>query len=300
MAGVDVDEDAVELELAVEHGHEAAGQRAAVDDPVHALDGAHDLEVARQAHAQPHVDVAHLQRGGQAMAGDVGDRQAEDLVGHRDVVEEVAADGLHRLRAAVHVEVAVAGGAARQDRGLDLARLLENPFHALAPQLLVDAVAHDAEREQDVVAVAARGDVEGQDVLAVADLDGGEALHAQQVLQGLVDARIVGVHVHRAVLDQQLDRRVGDRHLEAARHLLGVAEDAREDVERAAAAIQAAAVDPQLVAEVDDDALDQRLDGRALVLGAIERRHQLLDLLHQRPVVDRARVDRRRQGGFLP
>jgi len=64
-----------------------------VDDPVHALDGAHDLEVARQAHAQPHVDVAHLQRGGQAMAGDVGDRQAEDLVGDRDVVEERAATG---------------------------------------------------------------------------------------------------------------------------------------------------------------------------------------------------------------
>jgi len=32
VAGVDVDEDAVELELAVEHRDEAAGQRALMDD----------------------------------------------------------------------------------------------------------------------------------------------------------------------------------------------------------------------------------------------------------------------------
>ncbi len=213
MAGVDVDEDAVELELAVEQRHEAAGQRAAVDDAIHALDGAHDLEISRQAHAQTHVDVTHLQRGGQAMPRDVGDRQAEDLVGDRNVIEEITADGLHRHGAPVQVEVAIGGGAARQDRRLDLALLLEDPFHALAPQLLVDAVTHDAEREQDVLAVVAGGDVEGQDVLLVADLDGGESLHSQQVLQLLVHPRIVGVHEDRPVFGQQLDRRIGDRHL---------------------------------------------------------------------------------------
>jgi hypothetical protein len=46
MAGVDVDEDAVELELAVEHRHEPAGEGRTVDDVVQALDGAHDLQVA--------------------------------------------------------------------------------------------------------------------------------------------------------------------------------------------------------------------------------------------------------------
>ena len=83
-------------------------------------------------------------------------------------------------------------------------------------------------------------------MLGVAHLDGGEALHAEQVLQALVDTRIVGVHVDRAVLDEQLDRRIGDRHLEPARHLLGVAEDALDVVvEGAAAAVQPPAVDPQ-------------------------------------------------------
>ena len=115
MPGVDVDENAVELELAVEHRHEAAGQRALVDDVVHPLDRAHDLEVAREAHAQPHVDVAHLEGGRQAVAGDVGDRESEDLLGHRDEVVEVPPHRLHRIGAAGQVEVAVDGRAARQD-----------------------------------------------------------------------------------------------------------------------------------------------------------------------------------------
>ena len=46
---------------------------------VQPLDRAHDLEVAAEAHAQAHVDVAHLERRRQAVARDVGDRDAHDL-----------------------------------------------------------------------------------------------------------------------------------------------------------------------------------------------------------------------------
>ena len=57
----------------------------------------------------------------------------------------------------------------------------------VAADLLVDAVAQDAEREEDVVPVVARGDVEGEDVLLAPHLDGGELLHPQEVLQVAVD-----------------------------------------------------------------------------------------------------------------
>jgi len=58
------------------------------------------LKSRARAHPQPHVDVAALESGREAVPRDVGDRQTQDLLGHRDVVEEVAADALHRLRAA--------------------------------------------------------------------------------------------------------------------------------------------------------------------------------------------------------
>jgi hypothetical protein len=228
---------------------------------------------------------------------DVGDGETQDLVGHGDVVEEVAAHRLHRLGTAVEVELAVGRRPARQDGGLDLPRLLEDPLHAVLPDLLVEAVAQDAEREEDVVPVMAGGDVEGQDVLLVPHLDGGELLYAEEILQAHVHPRIVSVHGHRALLQQELDRRIGDRHLETARHLLGVAEDPLEHVVVAAPPVEPAAVDPQVVAQLDDDAVEQRRDVRPRIVGLHGRDH-LLHLFHQHPVVDRADV-RRNQRDLL-
>ena len=54
-----------------------------MDDVVELLHRADDLEVAVGGHAQAHVDVAHDQRRGKAVAGAVGDGEAEDVVGDR-------------------------------------------------------------------------------------------------------------------------------------------------------------------------------------------------------------------------
>ena len=286
MAGVDVDEVAVELELAVDHRHEAAGQRALVDDVVEALHRAHDLEVAGQPHAQPHVDVAHLQRRRQAVAGDVGDRQAEDLRADRDVVEEVAAHLVHRLGVAEDLEVAVDRLALGQDRDLNLPRLVEDAHHPLLADLLVDAVAQDAEREQQIVAVAAGGDVEGQQVLLVADLDGGELLNVEVLLEVGIDAVVVAAHVDGALLEQPLDRRVAARHPDLGVDRFGVREGRQEQVVLALPLVQAAAVDAQLAAELGDQPLDHHVDGLPDVVGALDGGDHLLDLLHQLAVVD--------------
>ena len=153
---------------------------------------------------------------GSPWPGDVGDGQSQNLFGHRDVVVEVAAHRFHRIGAAGEIEMTVGRRAAGEDGGLDLARLGEDPFHPLAPDFLIQAVAQDAQGEEDVVPAVVGIHVEGQDVLLVSDLDGDELADADQVLEALVHPRIVGVHVDRALFQHELDRGIGERHLEPA------------------------------------------------------------------------------------
>ena len=65
-------------------------------------------------------------------------------------------------------------------------------------------------------------DVEGEEVLLVAHLDGGEALDSEQVLEAGVDHRVGAVHDDGALLHDLLDQRVGRRHLEPGRQGRGL------------------------------------------------------------------------------
>ncbi len=270
-----------------------------MDDLVQPLHGAHDLQIARETHAQAHVDVAHLQSRRQAVTGDVGDREAENLVGDRNQIVEVAADRLHRLDLAVEIEIAVDRHAPGQDRRLDLARLVEDLGHAVLAQLLVDRVAQHAERKEHVVVVGARIDVEGEQELLVAELDRGEALDAELALELLVDARIPGVHVHDPLGERDLDRRVTRRHAQPALDRLGVRKGRDHFVGVVAPAVEAAAADAQRVLETADHRAGEGVDGRAGVARGLDLAHDLLDLLHQLPVVDRRRVGCAQISGLL-
>ena len=152
------------------------------------LDCPHDLEVPGDAHPQAGVDVADLQRRGQTMAGRVGDRDALDLLGDLDEVEEVAADDLRRHREPADVEDSGARRALRQDRHLDLTRLVHDRDEAFLPELLIHGVAEDPERGDQVVVGRVRVDREREDVLVVPHRDRGEALHAEPTLELRVHA----------------------------------------------------------------------------------------------------------------
>ena len=188
-----------------------------MDDPVQALDGARDLEVALDRHAESRVHVAHLERGRQAVAGSVGDRDPEDPVGDRDEVEVVAAHELRRRRESGDLDVPAPQGALREDRHLDAARFLERRHVPALPELLVHRVAQDPERGEEVLFRRGRLDGEGDDVLVVADGDRGEALGAEAPLELRVHPRRRRVHDDDTLVDDPLDRAVVVRNEEAGR-----------------------------------------------------------------------------------
>ena len=96
VAGVDVGEVAVRLELAVEDGNVAARRVAAVDDSIELREHVFHPEVLLEAHPQPSHDVADHQRRGKPVAAGVADGKAHQVLGHVDEVAEVPADLLHR------------------------------------------------------------------------------------------------------------------------------------------------------------------------------------------------------------
>jgi len=109
VAGVDVDQVTARSSSAMNRRNELGDQLGAADDRVEPLDGAGDLEIARDPHAQADVDVAHLESGRQSVPGGVGDRDVDDLLRDRDEVVEVAADDLGRARAAAMSKPAYCG-----------------------------------------------------------------------------------------------------------------------------------------------------------------------------------------------
>ena len=100
VAGVDVDQVPVALELGVEDAHEAARQPRAVDHPVELLEHVGDLELLLDPHPQPGHHVAHEQRRGQAVAARVADREPERALAEVVEVVEVAAHLVRRAPSA--------------------------------------------------------------------------------------------------------------------------------------------------------------------------------------------------------
>jgi hypothetical protein len=96
VSGVDVDEVPVALELGIEDGDEAAGERAAVDDAVELGEDVRDLQLALEPHAQAGDHVAYQQRRGQAVPAGVADGQPQHVLVEDREIEEVAADLLRR------------------------------------------------------------------------------------------------------------------------------------------------------------------------------------------------------------
>ncbi len=79
MAGVAVDDPAVEVDLGQEERHELGGETASVDDLVEARNGARQLVLPGQAHPQTGEDVAHLEGRRQTVAGGVGHHHVKDV-----------------------------------------------------------------------------------------------------------------------------------------------------------------------------------------------------------------------------
>ena len=276
VAGVAVDEDAPCFELAIEQRNELRRQPAAMDDVIELLHRPDDLEIAIGRHAQPHVDVAHDERGRQAMPRSVSDCQAEDVVGDRDEVVEVSAHDLGRNSFPPDVEPRVLWHALRQDGLLNALRLDDEGLVAVRAQPLVDGVADEVEREEDVIAAQVRINIEPQDVrVVVPGRDRGETLRAELRLEDRVDARIVRLHDHDAVLEDQLDRLVVPRHRNAERAVFAKAETANQLVAvLVAQLVNASAGDPELVMEVRGDGLPDLLDREA-------RRFRVFDLFER-------------------
>ena len=144
---------------------------------------------------------------------------------------------------------------------------------AVGAQPLVDGVADEVEREEDVLAAELRRDVEAEDVgVLVAGRDGGETLRAELRFEHRIDAGIVRLHDHDAVLEHELDRLVVARHGDTER---AVGADAESRDELVAVVVRelvdAPASDAELVAKVRGDGLPDLLDREA-------RRFRVLDL----------------------
>src|SRR6185436_1093995 len=103
MARVQIDEVAVGLELAVEHGDESAGELAAMNDAIELGEHRNDLEVPLQSHAKSRDDVANQECRGKAVAARIAHRQPEHFGGKGDEIEEIASDLFGRYREAGNV-----------------------------------------------------------------------------------------------------------------------------------------------------------------------------------------------------
>ncbi len=165
----------------------------------------------RQGHAETGKNVPHLEGGGQAVAGGIGDDDIEDIVIEHDDVVEVAADDLGGDAAGGDLKVPWFGEVARQDRVLDLSGFLHDGDHPLLAELLVDGETDDVEGSVEIlVVIGGLVDIEGQDVLAVRDRDGGKPLAgAEFVLEAGVEAFVVAFHDHDAGLKHLLEGWIG-------------------------------------------------------------------------------------------
>jgi len=158
--------------------------------------------------------------------------------------------------------------------GLDDERLV-----SLGAQPLIQRVANEVQREEDVFAAQLRRDVEAEDVLVVvAGGDGGEASRAESLLELPVDARIVWIHDDHAVLQRQLQRLVivADRNSELALIRLSETSDQRIGVV-AAGLVNTAAGDSELVTEIRGDRLTDLLDGQTARSCALDLRESFFD-----------------------
>ena len=119
------------------------------------------------------------------------------------------------------------------------------------------------ERKQRRFALARGVEVEGEQVLALAHLDGGEATGPERVLELAIEPRVVGLHVDGAVLLHRGHRRVVAEDRRRVVDRMGGAEGAQELVAPAllGAAVDAAAADPEAAAELAGDRLGQVGDG---------------------------------------
>src|SRR5207248_9802774 len=116
-------------------------------------------------------------------------------------------------------------------------------------QSLIDSVANEVEREEDVFAAQVRRDVKSKDVrMRVAGSDGCESLRAELRLEHGIDAGIVRFHDHHAVLEHELDRLVVARHSDAKRTVIADAESPDQLVAiHAGELVNTPARDPELV-----------------------------------------------------
>ena len=118
------------------------------------------LGVAQREH-QP-LQLGHVQRGGRALARDVGDQHAELPRAELEEVVVVAADLARRLAEVRDVEAGDARRLDRQQRLLNLARdaqlVVEPLLLALHVQQVLDARAHAVERLGQIAELVARLD----------------------------------------------------------------------------------------------------------------------------------------------
>ncbi len=281
MARVDVHQVPVVLDLAVEERHEPGRQTRLVNDAVQALDRADDLEVALDSHAQARVHVADLEGRREAVAGGIGDGDAEDPVRDRDEVEVVASDQFGRRRVAGQLERSAPERPLRKDRHLDPPGFLEGRHVAVLPQLLVDRQAQDAERRHQVVLGRRGVDRKRQDVLVVADRDRGEALRAETALELRVDTRSRQVHHGHALVHDALDRRVVLRDEEARGDRRNVAEGADQLVAAVATDVESSAAHAEHFGELLDHGRGGLHDRRRRVGRLLDRLDRFLDLAEE-------------------
>ena len=164
MPRIAVDEIAVGLDLAVKQRDEARGEGRAADHPVELFDRGGDAQAILDAHAQSDDGVPRLQRRGEAVAGRVGDGDAEGAGRDGDEVEQVAADLLGRYRAAPQVVAREAGRSRRKQRTLDRPHLGDVILEPGLAQLEVDRVADHVQRVDYMFAVGVIPQAEGHDL----------------------------------------------------------------------------------------------------------------------------------------
>ena len=153
----------VGLYLSIEHGNEEARELAHVDHAVQLREDVGKSKLPFEPHAQAGDDVAHEERGWEAVPARVPDRDGERRAVSRREVVEIAADLLGGEGAAGDVESGDGGRFFREEAHLDLGCLAHCAAEAALDEAGAERSAHGIEREIELLVHPPLGEEELDD-----------------------------------------------------------------------------------------------------------------------------------------
>jgi hypothetical protein len=305
VAGVDVDEVSVPVELRVKEGYEAADTAPCLHYTRKFLDHLNNFQVLLSSHAQAHDGVPGLEGGGKAVAGGIADGDSQGTGEHLLEVEDVAPHDHRRPGAESHVVAVEPGRLPGEQRGLDLPRLLDELDElALAQSQVGDRAQGDEGVDQLLVRHRLLKRERKEMVAGRADDDGREDVRLDRPLDGTVEAGVRVPHEDPPLAQEVLEDRVAHRHAVPQGNGPALSEllEQLEDVPHAAIGPAAGDQRSRCARRLDQGLQEVMGHGLAvaeLLQGVRDLAEPAVEVVHgQGPRIDRVAVRSRRRDGL--